>query len=55
MSTIAEIKRIWSVLKDLKRKVNCACSKPTVPPLPTEDGAYYLNIQNGVATWEAIL
>lgn len=53
MSTYTEIKNIWRTITNLKRKVDCACSKPTVPPLPTQDGTYFLVIQNGIATWES--
>lgn len=51
MSTITEIKNIWSTLTTLKRRVDCACSKPTVPPLPTANGSYLLNVVDGVYTW----
>lgn len=52
MSTLTEIKRIWSTLTSLKRKVDCACSKPTVPPLPTTNGSYVLTVTNDTYTWE---
>lgn len=52
MSTFTEIKRIWSTLTSLKRRVDCACSKPTVPPLPTTNGSYVLTVTNGVYIWE---
>lgn len=51
MSTITEIKNIWSTLTTLKRRIDCACSKPTVPPLPTVNGNYVLTVTDGVYTW----
>lgn len=46
-----EIQNLWRAITNIKRKVDCACSKPTVPPLPTENGSYVLTVLNGEYTW----
>lgn len=53
MSTLTEIKNIWRTLTSLKRRIDCVCSRPNLPELPTADGSYVLTITNGVYTWEA--
>lgn len=40
MDTFTKLRSLQSQLDNLKRKVLCACSKPTVPPLPTANGSY---------------
>lgn len=52
MSTLTELKNLKSLVNRLLNKVNCACSKPTVPSLPTENGSYVLVVTGGVYTWE---
>lgn len=49
-----EIKRIWYTINNLKQKVNCVCNRPTIPPLPTDDGLYLLGVSDGVYTWVSI-
>lgn len=53
MDTFTKLRSLQSQLDNLKRKVLCACSKPTVPPLPTANGSYILTVTDGVYTWTA--
>lgn len=56
MSTLTEIKRIWSTLTSLKRKVDCACSRPNIPQPPTTGTAYFLqyNVATNTYSWENV-
>lgn len=53
MSTLTEIKRIWSTLTSLKRKVDCVCSRPNIPPAPTDGNTYFLtyNGETNIYQW----
>lgn len=53
MSTLIEIKRIWSTPTSLKRKVDCACSRANIPPAPTDGDSYFLtyNGENNTYVW----
>ena len=53
MSTFTELRNIWRAITNLRRKVDCVCSRPNLPDLPTANGSYVLTVTDGVYTWEA--
>lgn len=51
MSTLIEIKRIWSTIASLRRRVDCACSRPNIPQPPTTGGPYFLQYNPSTDTY----
>ena len=56
MSTYTELKSIWTAITNLKRRIDCACSRPNIPQPPTSGGPYYLTYTPSTNTysWEAV-